>query len=350
MPVPDSQYSTLDNIRTKIRRLVRAPSPNQLSDQDIDNYVNNFVLYDFPAHLRLFSLRTVFTFWTSPFQDVYQTTTDDADQTNPFYNFQNKYISVHPPVYIAGYLSFYSQSREQFFGVYPRINTISQIGAGDGATVAFNGFIAGLPNTGQNACLLRNNVLFDSIDINGNSLTLVDDPQNATIGNLIIPNDPSTGNAYGTINYVTGQYTVTFINPPAAGATVNSQVVMQLCSLPQALMYYDNQFTVRPVPDQAYQVNIEAYIRPTELLAGTDEPTIAQWWQFIAYGGAKKIFEDRMDMDSVSMILPEYKKQELLVLRTTISQITNERTATIYTEQVGGATGGNGWGWGGGLF
>ena len=36
-----------------------------------------------------------------------------------------------------------------------------------------------------------------------------------------------------------------------------------------------------------------------------------------------------MDIDSVAMILPEYKKQELLVLRTTILELANERTASI---------------------
>jgi hypothetical protein len=117
--------------------------------------------------------------------------------------------------------------------------------------------------------------------------------------------------------------------------------------LPQAVLYYQDTFTLRPVPDQPYRVNLEAYITPTVLLDNDVAPDIQQWWQYIAYGAAKKIFEDRMDLDSVQQIMPEYKKQEQLVIRKTIVQYTNERTATVYTEQTGGLTSG-GFGWGSG--
>ena len=72
-----------------------------------------------------------------------------------------------------------------------------------------------------------------------------------------------------------------------------------------------------------------------------DVPKIEQWWQFIAYGCAKKIFEDRMDTDSVQQIMPEYMRQMNLVNRTSLVQQANERTVTIYT------TGRQYWGWGG---
>ncbi len=71
-------------------------------------------------------------------------------------------------------------------------------------------------------------------------------------------------------------------------------------------------------------------------------PVLKEWWQYIAYGAAKKIFEDRMEMESVQMIMPEFKTQERLCLRRTLVQYANERTATIYTESSGSA---NGWGW-----
>ncbi len=81
----------------------------------------------------------------------------------------------------------------------------------------------------------------------------------------------------------------------------------------------------------------------------TASPQLNEWWQYIAYGAAKKIFEDRMDTDSVQQIMAEYKKQEALCLRRTLVQYSNERTATIYTENVAG-NGSNGFGFGGGQF
>ena len=44
------------------------------------------------------------------------------------------------------------------------------------------------------------------------------------------------------------------------------------------------------------------------------------------------LFQDRMDMESLQMIEPEFKKQENLVNRKTLVQLANTRTATIFTE------------------
>ena len=345
MPIaaPDS---TLAAIQVKVRRLTRSPSTAQLSDNDLNNYINTFIVYDFPEHLRMFNLRTQFSFVCNPFQDVYQTDDTVLPTTNPLYNFQQKYISVHPPVYVAGYQSFYTQSREQFFSIYPMISNISSIGpTGDGITTFFTGNVV---NT-NGAVILANNVLFSSIDINSMGLALVDIPNNPFDGNGILV-VPGTTTGVGLINYITGFFALNFPTAPAAGATINSQVVPQVTSIPQALMFYDNQFTLRPVPDQPYEVNFEVYVRPTQFLETNQSPQLQEWWQYIAYGAAKKIFEDRMDMDSVALIMPEYKKQEALCLRRTIVQYTNERVATIYTEQTSYGPNSSGWGWGGGNF
>ena len=106
------------------------------------------------------------------------------------------------------------------------------------------------------------------------------------------------------------------------------------------MLFYDGTFTLRPVPDQAYRINIEAFARPTELLTGSQEPELAEWWQYISYGTAKKIFEDRMDIESVSMIMPEFKQQERLIQRKTIVQYTTDRASTIYTQNEAGRYGG----------
>jgi hypothetical protein len=360
----------LTTIQNKVRRLTRSPSTAQLTDADLNQYINTFVLYDFPEHLRQFALRTTFTFVTNAFQDTYPTDTVSFGgvMTNDLYDFQNKYLTVHDPVYIAGFQSFYTQSREQFFGIYPFVNSIASIGvSGDGVTTTFTGVVNSQfaflpPGTTQNICLLQNNVLFSSVDTNGSGLALVDVPvlntatgNPSTTGNLYVPGTtpatpPTVIDPTNNINYTTGAFTITFTTAPASGQAINSQTVPQVVGLPQALLYYNNKFTVRPVPDQPYNVNFEVYIRPTELLASNQNPTLNEYWQFISYGAAKKVFEDRMDQESVAQILPEYRKQENLCNRRSIVQYTNQRTATIYTEQTQFGPGGWGWGWGGGPF
>ncbi len=338
--------SDLATIRTKIRRLTRSPSTAQLTDDDIDQYINTFVIYDMPQHVRLFDLRTTLTFYTEPFIDTYDTNT--ADPTNPLYNFKNKYVSIHEPCYIAGYQQFYSQSREQFYGIYPLVNSIQQIGQGDGITTNFAGTLpfgqsTTAPLTGPH--ILQNNVLFSSVGADGARICVNDVPVTTAFGDLV--GDIAAG--VNTINYLTGTYDVTFDTAPAAGVAINAETIPYQAALPQAVLYYDDKFILRPVPDQSYRVNLEAYIVPTEFLsaAPTQNPDINQWWQYIAYGASKKVFEDRMDTESVQQIMPEFKTQERLVLRKTLVQYTNERTGTIYTEQTGGLTSG-GFGWGSG--
>ena len=352
--------TTLSAIQTKVRRLTRSISANQLSDTDLNNYINTFVVYDFPEHLRTFNLRTTFTFWCNAYQDVYPTDTS-TPVPNPLYgnqtlyNFQNMYISVHPPVYVAGFQAFYTQSPEQFWNIYPFVNSISQTGYfGDGVTTKFPGVVTLsqstlLPGQTQQIVLDKNNVLFSSVDINNNGLAMVDTPINNTIGNLGVPGVGPTSTTIqdpnNYINYITGQFVVTFPTAPAVGQNINTQTVYLSPSRPQAVLYYANSFTLRPIPDQPYAIDLEVYQRPTALLAAGQSPELEEWWQFISYGAALKVLQDRMDLESVQLLMPEFQNQMNLCQRRNIVQYTNERTATIYSEQTSG-TGGF-WGWGG---
>lgn len=386
MPIAPPQ-TTLAAIQQKVRRLTRSPSEAQLSDVDLNNYINTFVVYDFPEHLRTFQLRMPFSFVCNPFQDVYNTdelSFGGASQAanNDLFNFQNLYLDVHDPLYIAGFQQFYTQSREQFFAIYPLVNSIIATGfVGDGVTTTFSGVIT-TPNGSpilinnnltnqQVSTIIKNNVLFSGVDVNNNGLALIDVPVldsvtgNPTVfGNLYVPGfEPTVGplstapytpvpngapNSLNFINYLTGQFTVTFQTPPQEGNQVNAQVIPAVVGLPQAMLFYNNQFTLRPVPDQPYRVNFEVDARPIALLQTDQSPQLEELWQFIAYGAAKKIFEDRMDMESVALILPEFLKQEALCLRRTLVQLANERVATIYTEQTTFLSNTGGWGWGGG--
>lgn len=390
--------TSLFAIRNKVRLITRSMSTAQLSDAQLDQYINTYVLYDFPETLRLFNLKSTFSFYTSPFVDVYSTTS----VSSPLYNFTNKYTFTGSPIYIGGYNALFSQSREQFYGIYPLVNSIASIGTtGNGVTTQFTGVVnsqqANVPQgSTQFMSLLQNNVMFSSVDSNGNGLVLQDTPilDSTTLlptiwGSLYNPylytNEPNTPvtnpqqsglpynslldpNGFPTItlpapyftqtafpktnyiNYVTGEYYITFASAPAAGYTINSQTVPVNPTIPQALLFYDGQFVVRPVPDQPYRVDMEVYIQPTELLSAGQNPELSEWWQLIAWNAAKKIFEDRMDYESINMILPSLKEQEALVLRRTVVQQTTQRVGTIYSDQGNIGYNSSGFGMGGGNF
>lgn len=397
--------ATLNDIRLKVRRITKSTSQNQITDQQIDDYVNTFYIYDFPEHLRTFNLRQNLTFMTQPNIDTYSfpigtpisfpnsalgTTLGASFSVNIFdvfglgpnvslvpgsidilvngagvatfqedfpytgqltgtglgtngtvdYSTGNlnlffivgsppsnvtisfeyaypEWLTVHPPLYIAGYESYFTQSQSEFYRVYPIIRTILQVGVGTGIAGPYNFTLQSIP-------VLRNQVSIDAVDsVTGTGQSVRDDG----LGNLV-------GDGTGTVNYVTGVTSVTFNNSVSVNSVINSQTVPYVAQRPAAALFFADKFVLRPVPDQAYQVQIEAYKRPTALMALNQIPDLAEWWQYIAVGAAMKIFEDRGDFASIQNYMPIFKEYQALVLRRTIVQQTNDRTQTIYTEMT----------------
>lgn len=299
--------STLTAIRTKVRRLTRSPSTSQLSNSEIDEYVNTFIQYDLPEHLKLFTNTENFVFYTEPDVETYGTSV-----INP-----NVYINVDQPIYIAGRQATFLQSQEQFYGLYPKSISVAKTGdTGDGATLAFTGTLSSTP-------ILKNHVMFSAIDANNDGLELHDN------GSGVLSGDGS-----GTINYLTGAYSLNFSSAPASSNEIYSHTHVYEAARPDTIMYFNNEMVLRPVPDKSYRVEMQVYVRPTELLSSSSSPDLEHWWQYISYGAAKKVFEDRTDLESVALIMPEFKQQELLANRRSIRQINRGRTATIYNSEV----------------
>lgn len=312
-----SAPATLTQIRTKVRRLTGSPSVTQLTDVQLDEYVNTFLVYDLPEELRLFNLKVEYEFYTQPNVDTYQFD-------------RNNYLTVSTPLYIAGYEGFWSQSEEQFYRVYPQVEFIEQVATGDGSAGPYSftlsdvpvlrGYTApGMPDT------IHSQVLISGVDAAGTNQIARDDGAGGWI-------DENGAPLTGTINYVTGACTVTFDN--AVTGNINAQAIPYQPARPEALLFFNDIFFLRPVPDQAYKVQMEAFVAPLQLLAADDAPLLNEWWQYIAFGAAKKILEDRLDFEGVAKIMPFLDEQQRKVLRRTLVQQTQERTATIYSEQV----------------
>lgn len=323
MPIADNSYSTLDDIRTKVRRLTKSPSSAQITNKVIDEYINTFVLYDFPGLIQLFSLKKTLTFYTEPYIDVYKTNTTDAG--DPLYNFKNKYISIQSPIYISGQLASFFQDRVEFFANNPQTESEEIIATG-------NGLYTVLVGTLSNPPLLRNKVLFSTIATDNTGLEIHDDGDgNLDQGDAVV--GPDVGDA--TIDYVTGEYDLEFTSAPKDGESVYSSTIPYTANKPTSVLYFNDEFTLRPVPDRPYRVEVTVMQRPTELLTADQTPDLAQWWQYIALGAARKILQDRMDTEALSLLEPSFKEQQLLVLRsTTIMQQTQQQVSTIYNSNL----------------
>jgi len=317
--------TSLQNIRTTIRRFTRKPGEDNIATSDIDQKINYFGLYKLPEYTKLMPLRKTLTWYTQPNVDTYATNTLDVN--DPLYDFKNRYANIHPPVFFAGIQGYYYQDRGQFYADWPQINAVDDIGTkGDGATTDFIG-------TAVSAPMIQRSVIFASLDTLGNPIVLVDypSPLSPIIGNLGPVNQPQTdATLYGSINYVTGQYDLSFPTPPGPGASIYLENINYQPAKPFAMLFYDNTFTIRPVPDNTYVVQINVDALPTELLAEDQSPDIKQWVDVYALGAALLIFRDDMDMESMAQLQPEFDLALALARRSTLINSANMRTPSFY--------------------
>lgn len=135
---------------------------------------------------------------------------------------------------------------------------------------------------------------------------------NTNLGNpgLLNPTD------IGTVNYVTGQIDFTLpVGVSLASGTLFTVWVSQYqTGRPYNLLFWNNEFTIRPVPKLIHKVEVETYLTPVQFLQTTDNPIVNQWWQLIAIGAAIKVLEDRQDMEGVENLSVLFDRQEAMVL------------------------------------
>ena len=144
------------------------------------------------------------------------------------------------------------------------------------------------------------------------------------------------GNA--TINYQTGEIIgLTFAEPIPEGVPIQIQYNPKRFSIPLAIMFYQNQFTLSPVPDKGYTIELTCYRQPIQALLAADmtgNPELSEWWEILSVGAAKKMFEERLDSDGVMFIDKMLRERYDIIETRTYAQIGQERIRTIYTDQL----------------
>ena len=327
--------STVNFIRKKVRRLTASASENALSTADIDQYINNFYNNDFPYGIKIDQMRSVYTFFTEPNRDRYPLDVN--------YN-----QGVRAPFYVEGILGSFFKDRTQFYNLWPRWPTLFNPIAGDGITTSFTFTLPGP--------FLSREVVIGGVDADGNPISVNDDGN----GNLqlqvpnpvvtvppyyitpqTIPITPpvpgmhnqNTGNpglnyvstttlnpisapyvGIGTVNYVTGVFNINFPVAPAAGKRLTVWVAQYQTGRPYCLLFWNNEFTVRPVPKLIHKIEVETFLTPVQFMQVTDSPILNQWAQYIAYGAAMEILRDRQDLEGVENLREGMMRQEGLVL------------------------------------
>jgi hypothetical protein len=281
---------TLLDIRNKVRAVTGTPSTDQLSNAAINTYINNYYVYTMPFELKEQIQDNYLNFTTVVGQDVY--------------SFPSGYFTDQPGAYADGFPLIFYQDKDIFYQDWPQQVAVDAVATGDGIT---NNFVGGV----QNPPIIIGTFLIDD------GVQILQD--NITPGIL-------TGNGSGTINYVTGAYNVTFTNAPAASATITAKYQGYVGNRPQGVLFFQNQFTFRPVPDQIYQIQMEGYIQPTLLVLDSDTPTQPEWGELLAYGASLEIFSSRGDMENHDRYYPIFKRYENVALGRTIQQFQSQQS------------------------
>lgn len=351
--------ATLADIITKIRRLTGSGSTQQLTDSQIKDYINSFYLYDMPAEFRNLKIKDIYTFNTQQGIDKY-----DFDS--------EKYTTVEMPAYVAKREIKMFFDPWSFYGSNFNWQSQENFATGNNTSGPYSGITNGSPivrsdnnnptNINFPAGRVQNILITANINF-GFSVNVTDDPiANSASGNLIQYMDDGGIVTSGTINYQTGQISgLIFYNPtspstlPVAvnipqGNSINIQYDPQVLAIPLSIMFFQNQFTMRPIPDKGYTVEMVAYRQPTQALEdapnNTGVPELREWWELLAFGASKKVFQDRLDPDGVTL-MEKWLEQCYSIVRTrTYGELGKQRVSTMFADQLQYNYGQSGWGFG----
>lgn len=342
--------STLVAIRKKVRRLTASSGESTLTTADLDQYIQTYYSQDFPYSIKLDQMRSVYTFYTQPYVDRYPLDVN--------YN-----QGIRSPFYVDGVIGSFSKDRQQFFNTWPKWPSSFQPASGDGSTTAFSFTVPGP--------FLAGEVTIGTVSTSGAAVSIADSaadgilylqtPNNQTSVPPITNPNPGMKNlntgspgqnvliAVGSVNYVTGAiaFTLQVGQTPAAGQAIRVRVSQYQTGKPFSLLFWNNEFHVRPVPAQIHKCEIETYLTPIQFLSTTDAPILNQWWQLLAIGAAIKVLEDRQDMDGVANLIPLFDRQESLVLERQSTEEINQRNATIFSSATSSLGWNNGYNSGG---
>jgi hypothetical protein len=203
-------------------------------------------------------------------------------------------------------------------------------------------FPAGYPPTFREPNISRIQNILISANTATSSLHVTDDGAGNLIGDCL---------AGGTVDYQTGNIAnLTFTQIVPQGNNINIQYLQAVQGQPYVMLFFQDQFVVRPVPDQAYTIEVTAYRRPSQALLGTTSATSPNlsgrpeqydWWELIAFGVAKKLYQDRLD-DMGVMQMQKYYDEKLSDCNTrSYAQLGSRKMQTLYRDETSSQIGYN---------
>lgn len=355
--------ANLNAIRLKFRRLTGSGDALQITDAAIDDYINSFYSYDFPAQFRSLKLKDVVTFNTIQGIDTYPFNAEQYTTVEMPCRCMKREIRLFQDPWNFYGVNFNWQQQQNFNfgngtqGIYtglcnatPLIRSVNNnpLTAATPNIPPASGSPTTYPSQGYNGYPVNRvqNILITANTGTG-TLNVTDDGNGNLIGDVAPP--PSSSNS---INYQTGAISVYFSQNVPQSNAIQIQYNPVQESIPLSILFFQSQFTLRPVPDRGYTIEIVAYRQPSQALltlgAGTGTPELSEWWETIAFGAAKKFYEDRLDPDGVTLMDKALRERYDLNYTRTYAQLGKQRMSSIYADQLTNNYGSGGFGFGNG--
>lgn len=332
-----AQLVSLAQMQATVRRMTARYTEAQMTTPQINNYINLFYTLHFPNEFKNLKLTKPYVFTTIPNVDTYDFYYEDTP-TNPQTGGRNVNatpgnILLTPPVYCQGYLLRYYQDKTTFYNRWPKLTVNQQIGTGTGVLGTYTGVIPSTPFLRGQLDIFGNvtesAVIISSYDNSGFYYAINDVPQaNSNTGTLI----ESSGVAVGQVNYITGAYSFAPTGIIPAGDTIYASVVPYQSSRPTDVIFYNQQITFRPVPQQVYQVEFQISQQPTQLIANNSAPELDEWYLLLCAGAAKLIYADFPDPEGMQYVEQTFQEQLQLAQRRTLKQLGTQRVQTIFSQ------------------
>src|ERR1700679_3928131 len=136
MPL-ESKMNLLGDILTYIRRIIKFPSNQSISDDLLIDYVNRFWIMDVDARIQIFDLKKKYQFQTQPGVDqynmpLYSIQSEGVDNAQSV-NYYPVYQGFLGPAYINGVQVSFQTLQSNFWNSFPKvIQPLVQVATGDG--------------------------------------------------------------------------------------------------------------------------------------------------------------------------------------------------------------------------
>ena len=293
---------TKAQIRTKVRQVTGRFTGQELTNDRLDTYIDQYYQFTFPAEVKLDAEQVYYSFTTTANQPTYAQPLD-------------LYTNFGPPATANNLDMLWFADPASFFEANPLQYTMLTQWTGNGTTQTFTTTITGFPIYPGTLTITDNNELFQDTNTTWTTSDV------SIVGSL--------GGA-ATVNYATGVISVTFLTAPISGQNIYLNYVVFAASRPTAILMFQNQFQLWPVPDQAYIIQMPAYQIVTPMVNATDTPKMNEWGPCIAYGAARDIVADYGESDSYAEITALYKEQVSYVLTRTMQNMTEGRSMPMF--------------------